>query len=224
QAPPLDADRFASLASVVARGIVTQRFAEARLALDLLSAVRLDDRQRARFVSLQSDYAAGMSSLCEDIQGELREGRVLAARAMVATARAGVPAVELAMALREAGLLSLLDGPATAEPSRWPMPAPLDKDRLVRAVMADRTMVGRVVDSRSDRITLRVEAGRGQTFPTVPMTACEPVDVLPREAAEMGFAALHAGDPVLARLWLGCAMLRPGESGPRTRCLAELLR
>jgi len=85
------------------------------------------------------------------------------------------------------------------------------------------TVLARVVDSRSDEATLRVEQGAGVAFPTVPVTAVEPCEPVADEAAEMGIAALQAGDVRLARLWLACARLRAGAQSPRTEQLATLL-
>jgi hypothetical protein len=71
---------------------------------------------------------------------------------------------------------------------------------------------------------VRVETAVGRSYPTVPVTACQPVVTTGEEAIEMGFAAVHAGDALLARLWLLRAGLAGGELGERGELLAELLR
>ena len=106
----------------------------------------------------------------------------------------------------------------------WPIATPLPRDRNVRAQLPDGRTTGRIVDSRSDQVTVRLQTEQGVTFPTLEVVACEPVDATPAEAIEMGFAALHAGDAILAHLWRRCAELR-GEPPPgRAGQLAAILR
>jgi len=128
-------------------------------------------------------------------------------------------------------LAARLHLPATAleqTPERgalpWPIAAPLPRDRVVRALLADGPATGRVVDGRSDQVTLRMETPHGVTFPTLAVTACEPVDPSAAEAVELALAALQAGQPLLARLWLCCAGLRGDITSPRAARLQEILR
>jgi len=95
----------------------------------------------------------------------------------------------------------------------------------VRTRSGSEVVTGRVVDSRSDELTLRVQGPHGVTWPTVRAVDCEPTDVAPAEAVEMGLVALHAGNALLAHLWLACASARGGDpSSPRAARLGELLR
>ena len=223
--PTVDADRFASLKSVVERGLLEQRFAEARAALEVLRTLPLSSAQTGEIERLQDALGSGLSAAASALVDLVRAGSVLSARGMLRQ-YGDDPAEQLALqaALRAIGLGPDLTSAPTEERSRWPLPAPLEKDRLVRASLTDRTVLGRVVDSRPERITLRVAGPRGLTFPTVRTVACEPVEVDAAEATEMAFAALQAGDPVLARLWLGCAQSRSAAPGPRTVRLQALLR
>jgi hypothetical protein len=107
----------------------------------------------------------------------------------------------------------------------WPLPSALAKDRTVRALLLDDVATGRVVDSRSDQVTLRVQQDHDVTFPTVRVVDCEPIDVAAPEAIEFGFAALQSKDALLARLWLACADARSGgSSGLRAQRLREILQ
>ncbi|MCA8949026.1 MAG: hypothetical protein KDE27_05955, partial [Planctomycetes bacterium] len=152
-------------------------------------------------------------------------GEVLAAHA-AATAGLDDPPFrrELERALTDAGAAGDPTASPTADPSVWPLPERLPRERAVRVRLASGAAEGAIVDAGAERVTVRVRSDRGLTFPTVELTACEPIDPTAAEAAELGFAALHAGDPLLARLWLACAQSRiPPSGSQRAARLRELL-
>jgi hypothetical protein len=68
---------------------------------------------------------------------------------------------------------------------------------------------------------MRLVGERGVTFPSVPVYQLEPESPTAVEAAELGIAALLAGDVRRARLWCACALTRGG--GERTEALRAVL-
>lgn len=224
----MDDDRFASLVSLVESRARAGRFAEAGGVLARLRDLAVGPAQRARIAALAGELEQITAATCREILALAGAGQVLAARATAAAAlRDGDAGFRRALgqAFTAAGIGAEPEALPAAERARWPLPVPMPREREVRAELSDGPVRGTVVDSRSDRVTLRVEGPRGLTFPTLRATALEPVDAASAEAAELGFAALHGGDPLLARLWLGCALGRlPAGGCERTARLAELLR
>ncbi|MBL8728052.1 MAG: hypothetical protein JNM25_06450, partial [Planctomycetes bacterium] len=194
--------------------------------LQRTAALPLAAAQRQLVQSSAQELRVAVDTACAEVRAALAAGDVLAAndrcRALLAegadlvvptlAAGLGMPAVSLQRAPER-----------TAQP--WPIAAPLPRDRLVRTRLADGPVTGRVVDGRSDQVTLRVETPHGVTFPTVAVVGCEPVDASVAEAVELSLAALQAGEALLARLWLCSAQLRGDLAGnPRARRLQEILR
>ena len=105
-----------------------------------------------------------------------------------------------------------------------PVPTPLVRNRKVRVRWRDELHSGVVANSQRDQVTVRLVSEKGQSFPTVKSVACEPAESTSNEAIEMGFAALHAGAPRLARLWLLRAHLLKDEMTTRGEQLLQLLR
>lgn len=218
-----DADRFACLLALVQSRGALRRFGDAETALGALAGTDLAPGQAAQVRRLGDGLARQRRQAAAEVAAQVRQGRVLAVRAALAPQDLASPfGAELAAALA-AGFADWC-APPTADRAHWPVPAPLAREAHVRTVLAAQPAIGVVVDSRSDAVTLRVETTRGQTFPTVPVVGCEPVAADAPTAGEMGFAALQAGDPVLARLWLCAARARGTEAPPqRVVRLAELL-
>jgi hypothetical protein len=221
----LDGDRFASLLSLVQARCDRGEFGGALSVLERADKLQLDRSQRRAVQQASRDVEAAVQQACRDIEASLREGRVLAARELAGTMLTdgeGFVRPALAKAL-DTGASDLATVPARGD-RPWPTAVPLPRDRTVRASLSDGPAAGRIVDSRSDQVTVRLQTPHGVTFPTLRITACEPVDATPAEAIEMGFAALHAGDAVLAHLWQRCARLRGEPPAERAGLLAEILR
>lgn len=216
----IDNDRFASLLSLVdlrlAQGEVGRALAVlAELTPERLSAQQRDEvRQRRQL----AEQALGTSTA--EVRAWLRSGDVRLATAAVRALAAGGAATAALLAELPCGAAP--DRPAPDNDGSWRQPEPLAKGRAVRLLVGGTRRVGTVVDSRSDRVTLRVATGQGVTFPTVELGAVEPLDPTADEAVAMAWAALHAGDPLAARLWLACAELRAGDQPPAG--VAELAR
>jgi hypothetical protein len=157
----------------------------------------------------------------------LGEARVLAARASVALLLADAGALAepvLAEALRAAGLSVRLHDGLPPRDVELPASVPLPRGRAVRITHPGVPAAGTVVDAGAGEVTVRVAAGGGWSFPTVPAAAVEPVDPTAEEAAEMGLAALAQQDGLRARLWLVVARLRSAAGLPlRAERLAGLL-
>ena len=226
--PLVDADRFASNLSLLGTRTERGELANALAALAHLRALPLDGAQQAALEgparALEQAVAAASASL---LQGLCR-GEVLAARDQVARLFGDGP--QLLPFVREALRPWLLDGDllrplAAAGDGALPSPLPLPRHRELRVRWRGATVVARVVDSRSDQVTVSVRSERGQSFPTVAVVVCEPVAVTTDEAIEMALAALHGNDPVTARLWLVVARQRGDGSLPaRGELVAAALR
>jgi hypothetical protein len=228
KAPAVDGDRFATIVALVETGAAEGRFDSAFAALEHLRGLPLDPEQRAAVARSGKQLDEGFAAACAAIRAQLERGEVLAAHD-AAKRLLGEHGDLVGAALRQAKAPFAAAGDVAAVPPRdgamWPQPKALATDRLVRARLGDGIVAGRVVDSRSDEVTLRVEREQAVTYPTVRVVQCEPSAATPEEAVEMGLAALHAGDGLLARLWLAAARSRGAEAlTPRAARLAELLR
>lgn len=227
--PAVDPDRFGSLVSLLQTETEQRHFGRALAVLQQLRELPLDAAQQAALVLPVDGLQQGLAAACGAIVAQLADGRVLAADAAadrLLAADGSFVGPALAEALHLCGVAGALGGLPAADRAPWPVPARLAKGRIVRTQLAGEEVTGRVVDSRTDEVTLRLPRAGGVTFPTVPVAACEPVDPTAAEAVEMGFAALQQGRGRLARLWLGCALLRGGSepASARQQRLAELLR
>ncbi|MEO6595686.1 MAG: hypothetical protein ABIP94_13115 [Planctomycetota bacterium] len=228
QGPTLDPDRFSSLLSLVRTRTEQAQLGAAMNALQHLRSLSLDAAQQTVLSVAAQALQAALAAACSQVVQSLCQGEVLSSCDEVARLLAdGQPFVQPVLA--ESLLLAGVAGDLLRAPVRddrpWPVPPPLAKDRAVRVRLRDGVQVGRIVDSRSDQVTVRLQGKAGVTFPTVAVVALEPVEATPAEAIEMGFAALHAGNALLARLWLAAAGLR--GSGPlpeRGLQLAAVLR
>jgi hypothetical protein len=225
-APAIDSDRFASFLALLQARLHEGRCGSAMLVLDHLRSLPLDAPQRTALAGRAADVEAELAAAGARVLQLLQRGEVLAAKAAVLAMLAeGAHLVEplLVQALAPFGVAGDVRAAAVRGATPWPVPIALPRERQVRFVAEGRQATGAIVDSRTDRVTLRVDTAGGVTFPTVPMVACEPVAVTAAEAIELGFAALQARDPVLARLWLVAAVQRGAPNDGRRQRLAALL-
>lgn len=230
--PGVDADRFHSLCSIVELRLEQGELAGAASSLARLRAQPLDAGQRVVTDDLERRLVAAVRQVGSLLHGSLQRGEVLAARPLAErwfAAREGFMdgvAAELPPPLRDAfgGELDWRR-PLQVSEAAPPQPAPLDRRRRVRLDWRGELVVGSVAQARADQVTVRVETARGQSYPTVPAVACEPLDADAGEAVEMALAAVAAGEPLLARLWWARAMvLGVDAAAPRPTRLRELLR
>ena len=229
RAPAVDPDRFGSLLALLQTCTSDRRLGSALSCLQRLRELPLDAAQQTALVQPSAELENALANACSGIVKSLCDGEVQNAAAAVEVLlhdeRALVLPV-LAQSLALCGLHGDLEAAVAPGSTPWPQPKPIAKGRSVRTRQGHEVLIGRVIDSRAERVTLRVQRGQAVTFPTVPMVDCEPTDVTPAEAVEMALAALHAGKLVAARLWLGCAQLRSGEPAEAVRQerLQQLLR
>lgn len=223
----IDADRFEAIRSLVQARREEGRFGPAFAAIDNALGMPLSDTQRAVLERDRRDVDGEATKGIDDVRLFVAAGRVLGAR------RAAAAMLEQAQAPLHRRLLTAIGGGPVEDALRvpeqgalpWPVPTPMAKDRVVDVWGDAHKLSGRVVDARSDEVTLRVQEGQDVTFPTIKVVECEPRDVTCAEAVELGFAALHAKDGLLARLWLACAnQRRSGGADARTNRLAALLQ
>ena len=224
--PAFDADRFASRLSLLQATIDDGRLGLAIATLAELRDLPLDGAQQAALAMPAAQLGAAMATCCSRLVAQLARGDVFAARnaldLLASDAEAPLlPSLHQALAL--AGVDVALLSPERRGDGAVPIARPLPRGRAVRVRRGGELLSARVADSRSDEATVRLEQGGRVAFPTVPVVSLEPVDATADEAAEMGFAALQAGDVRLARLWLACARLRGPASSPRIEQLAALL-
>lgn len=231
-----DPDRFASLLALAANRMTTDRFAAAESCLHDLAGFALSEPQQAVVTQANVALRQRMRTVCDEVFAAAQNGDVLAAARRIEDAwRDGAGQFRAAVNARfaELGIAPLADpGESAVDLTAVPTPKPLTGNREVRAGVGDERLLGRVADAGARRVTLRIATDRGLRFPTVALVDCEPVTATPAEAADLGFAALRAGRPLLARLWLLAAQAAaagaPGraEAAPTDRAarLAELLR
>ncbi|MBX3465043.1 MAG: hypothetical protein KF830_17885, partial [Planctomycetes bacterium] len=219
----LDADRFQALLSLVALRRERGESGGALTALRRVAALPLDAAQRDAVRRLTDAVARELELACDEVMGLLHAGRGLTARDRVQALDAeDGAAAAAALAARLARSPEGLVGVPAPGDLPWPVAAPLARDRTVHARLPGGFAIGRIVAARADGLTLRVETAAGVTFPSVAMAAVEPAEPTAAEAVELALAALHAGDGLLARLWLACADLRGGAS-PRQERVRRLL-
>jgi hypothetical protein len=222
----VEADRFASLLSLVSARRQQGELGGALAALQRALTLPLNTTQRHTIEATTHDVRAALDEACRQVLAALGAGDVLAARErcrllLAEGAESAGPALATALQVPAGSLDRVPERGAVP----WPIAAPLPRDRVVRTQLPTGATTGRVVDGRSDQVTLRIETAHGVTFPTLAVTACEPVDPTADEAVELGLAALQAGDGLLARLWLCCARLRgAADVSPRGRRLQEILQ
>lgn len=218
--PPVatfDTDRFAVRLDLLQRSIDEGRLGAALATLAQLAAQPLDGAQQAALLTPRQQLADALAARSSQVVAQLGRGEVLAAHASIALlASDGETFVHdvLQQALRAAGADGALLGPRRESTESLPIARPLPRGRELRVRTRSGLVAGRVVDSRSDQLTVRIEHPGGVAFPTVPVVAVEPVSPTADEAVELGFAALQAGDVLLARAWLATARLRARESVP----------
>ncbi len=216
----IDGDRFASLLSLVDLRLQQGEVGRALAVLTELAPERLSPAQRDVVAQRRQLAQQALGTSAAEVRAWLRSGDVRLATAAVRGLLAGGPATAASLAELPCGASP--DRPVPDNDGSWRLPEPLAKGRAVRLLVEGTRRIGTVVASRSDRVTLRINTGQGVTFPTVDLAAVEPIDPTPDEALAMAWAALHAADPLAARLWLACAELRAGESAPAG--VAELAR
>jgi hypothetical protein len=227
--PTMDADRFASLLSLLVANTGDGDLGGALATLHHLRGQSLDEPQAAAVAGAIAPLEAAVGALCAQLVQSLCRGQVLAARADVARLCGdghafAAPWLDSAMQAigRRDGLLRER---AAKTPATLPIAKPLARGREVRVLRQGRLLTGIVVESKSDQVTVRLPSPTGLSFPTVAVVATEPVAASRDEAIEMAWAALHAGDVVLARLWFAYAS-EPGEASlsERGRRLGEALQ
>lgn len=225
----VDPDRFGLEVSLLRTRTEAHHLGGALQVLHELRALPLDAVQTAALQAAADDFETALAAAAADVVKALVDGRVLAAAAAVhdvLTDDPGHAESVFAQALAPGGVGPGLRSLPADDGAPWPVPRALRKGRDVRVVLDGSTVRGQVVDGNAERVTLRVVDARGVTFPSLARIACEPIDPSGEEALEMAFAALHARDGVLARLWLCCANLRelPAAATERRAMLQQLLR
>lgn len=223
----LDGDRFHSLCSIVELQVSRGELAAARASLANLRLLPLDEDQSPVADRLQQQLATAVHELGVAWCGSVQRGEVLAARQLAARwfeagggvdtlppplAQAFVPPLDWRQPLR------IGDTPP-------PQPVPLARQRRVRLDWRAELVLGNVATAGVAQVTVRVETSRGQSYPTVPAVACEPLDADANEAVEMALVAVAAGESLLARLWWARALvLGVDVAAPRPAQLLQLLR
>ncbi len=224
--PAIDADRFASMLSLVTQATGERQFGSALASLQHLRTLPLDAAQQAVLLPIAADLQRELGAVCGELAQRLVQGQLLLAHRELATLLAQ-DALLLRDGVQQALLLAGLEvgigRDRRREDATLPIPRPLPRGRAVRCLRDGVVVEGRVVDGRSDVVTVRLPNARGVTFPTVDVVACEPIAPSASEAVEMGFAALQRDEVLLARLWLALARRSGGADAARLARLAELL-
>lgn len=224
--PSFDADRFASRLSLLQAATSDGRVGLAVATLAELRELSLDGAQQAALALPAEQLAAVVAACCTQLVEQLARGDVFGAQSALerlASDAEDQVAPLLHQALAFAGVDVALLSSHRRDDGALPIARPLPRGRAVHVRRGGERLVARVADSRSDEATVRLEQSGRVAYPTVPVVTLEPVDVTADEAAEMGLAALQAGDVRLARLWLACATLRGQGRSARLDQLAVRL-
>ncbi|MFT7537790.1 MAG: hypothetical protein ACI85K_003751 [Hyphomicrobiaceae bacterium] len=222
----VSADRFASLMSLLESHLSASELGHAAGAMQRLLKQPLSDAQRAHVAGVEARLLP-LQKACEArILEFVQSGEVLAADREAAQLVVGGVwrATELLAAAPKLALASNWQDSIDSEVAAVPAPSPLMRNRKVRVHFHDELRTGVVASSNREEVTVRLVSDGSQTFPTVKAIACEPADSSSSEAVEMGFAAVHAGAPRLARLWMLRAHLLKDELTTRGQQLLALLR
>lgn len=211
---PVDADRVAAVRALAMAEAEAGHFAPAVATMVELARLLPGGDAAPEVAELRQQIATLQAMAIDALCRDLADGRVLAARvrldAMLATPDpAVVDAIDAAAITRSWPRLT----PSTS-PTAGPPASPLPADRLVRVLREGQERTGRVVSALPAEATLRIVEARGVTFPTLPVTTVEPVDVTPVEALQQARAAAAAGDGRLVRLWVASGLARAGASPP----------
>lgn len=222
----VSADRFASLMSLLESHLSASELGHAAGAMQRLLKQPLSDAQRAHVAGVEARLLP-LQKACEArILEFVQSGEVLAADREAAQLVVGGVwrATELLAAAPKLALASNWQDSIDSEVAAVPAPSPLMRNRKVRVHFHDELRTGVVASSNREEVTVRLVSDGSQTFPTVKAIACEPADSSSSEAVEMGLAAVHAGAPRLARLWMLRAHLLKDELTTRGQQLLALLR
>ncbi len=215
---PAGEDRRRSLRAAVTGALQAHRLGEAQATLRRLAA---EDEAGAEL--LRADFAAALATAVERLRADFAAGEALAARTRLwdlladddGTVRSGLAAAAAGWPEFSAAL------PAGYVPPAQPLP----RGTAVRVPRRDGWRQAPVVDARGHEVTVRLQDDAGLTFPSFPVVEVVPVKPTATLCAELGLAAVHAGDGLLARAWLASGLALAGESlPPRLRELQELLR
>lgn len=229
QPPPVarvSADRFASLMSLLESHLSASELGHAAGAMQRLLKQPLSDAQREHVAGVEARLLP-LQMACEARILELvQSGEVLAADREAAQLVVGGVwrATELQAAAPKLALASNWQDSIDSKVVAVPAPSPLMRNRKVRVRFHDELRTGVVASSNREEVTVRLVSDGSQTFPTVKAISCEPADSSSSEAVEMGLAAVHAGAPRLARLWMLRAHLLKDELTTRGQQLLALLR
>ena len=226
EAEGIAADRFDSLLSLVQHHISGRALGDAAAAVQRLLAQPLSVTQQQQVVALQASLQPLQADLEARILELVRNGEVLQADQQAATLVAsGVWSAErLLAAVPTLAIGRDWQRAVSVATAALQKPTPLQRDREVRIRFREQLQLGVIKSTGLHQVTVRLRSKTGQSFPTVPVVACEPVASSAGEAIEMCFAAVHAGEPRLSRLWLLRAHLLAGAATERAQLLAAVLR
>lgn len=219
-------DRFASLVSLFESHLSAAELGSAAAALQRVMKQPLSEAQRDRITALEARLLP-LRRACElRILALVQSGDVLAADRQAAQLVVGGvwQAAELSAAVPKLAAADNWQRLVGAKGALAPAPKLLQRNRKVRIRFRDQLRTGTVASSGRDEIVVRLVSGGRQIFPSVKAVSCEPIDSTVGEAVELGLAAVQAGSPRLARLWLLRAYLLSDELTTRGNQLLELLR
>jgi len=183
------------------------------------------DPLRAQFASACKQLREFVIQRLDAAKAELRLGRVLAAAKTIAPLAAdGWPLPDEYRADIEVRGLSTVFGRITST-QLPPLPAPIPAGRQVRVDLGGRLELGEVLRSSAHAVTVKLRSDAGVLYPELSGFQLGLVDPGAQEAVDQSLRALHAGDSLLAGLWLTVASdLGAGASGrvaEINRCLGR---
>lgn len=213
------------MAAAIKSGDVRTAWSRQKRAEKLLPEIPPRDSLRAQFALVSKKLREFVAQRLGQAEAELRIGRVLAAAEQLkpfADDEQALPG-DFVEAAEARGLEAIVTKIRSADFP--PLPMPIAAGRQVRVLREGRLELGHVLKSSIDAVTVKLRSASGMLYPELPGFQLGLVDPAPEEALDQALRALHAGDSLLAGLWLTFASDRGAGNSRRaaeiSRCLGR---
>ncbi|MHC5063212.1 MAG: hypothetical protein ACYTG5_04485 [Planctomycetota bacterium] len=190
---------------------------------EILPDIHQEDAERARFQRLAEAFDAELQRRGREAGQQLRLQRVLAANQLLRPVLSGDDGLRerfLGFGSPEEGFRPAIAVTATGLP---PLPEPLGTGRQVRMLAGDRLRFGQVIRSSSWRATLRLRTAEGLLYPEVELHHLGLVNPTAAESMDQALRCLHAGDALLASLWMQLVRAMGEGQSERARAISACL-
>lgn len=213
------------MAAAIKSGDIRTAWSRQKRAEKLLPEIPARDSLRAQFALVSKKLREFVTQRLAQAEAELRIGRVLAAAEQLKPFADDdyPPPGDFIEAAEARGLEAVVTKIRSADFP--PLPMPIAPGRQVRVFREGRLELGHVLKSSIDAVTVKLRSASGMLYPELPGFQLGLVDPAPEEALDQSLRALHAGDSLLAGLWLTLASDRGAGDSRRaaeiSRCLGR---